>query len=207
MRIKTFHKPFRLGLTGSIGMGKSTTAQIFRDLGYPVYDADAEVHKLYASGGEGAKLIHAVFPDAINDDGAVDRKILSTHIQADPLNLVVLESFIHPMLETARDEFFKANSHHDILIYDIPILYETGGERDVDAVVVVTAPDDVQRKRVMAREGMTQDLFESLLVRQLPDSEKRKRADFLIFTDKGLDFAREQVQSIIHKIKTQIING
>ncbi len=195
-----------LGLTGSIGMGKTTTAQMFREAGCPVFDADATVHKLYAKGGRAVPLIRAVFPDAVKE-GAIDRKVLGAHMRADPLNLQVLESFIHPMVGQERTAFFeqaKADKSN-IVVMDVPLLFETGGDSYVDKVIVVTAPADVQRERVLARPGMTEDLFETLLSRQIPDAEKRNRADFLIFTHKGLDAAREQVQDIINILKEDII--
>ncbi len=191
-----------IGLTGSIGMGKSTTAAMFRDAGCPVFDADAAVHDLYAQNGAAVPLIRAVFPDAIQN-GAVDRAVLGAHMRADPFNLPVLESFIHPMVARLRADFLaKAeNSGADIVVFDVPLLFETGGDKHVDKIVVVTAPENVQRDRVLARPGMTQALFESLLARQTPDAQKRARADFLIQTDKGLEQAREQVQSILKDIR------
>ncbi len=191
-----------LGLTGSIGMGKSTTAKLFRKAGCPVFDADAAVHALYAKGGEAVALIRAVFPDAIEND-AVNRALLAQHMKKDPLNLQVLESFIHPMVGQKRADFLKKAEHEqaDIVVLDVPLLLETGGERYVDKIAVVTAPYEVQKKRVLAREGMTEHLFNTLLKRQMDDAEKRKRADFIIFTDQGVDFAREQVQTIIKQLK------
>ncbi|MDB2439289.1 dephospho-CoA kinase [Hellea sp.] len=189
-----------LGLTGSIGMGKSTTAQMFRDEGCPVFDADAAVHSLYAKGGKAVPIIKAVFPDAIKD-GAVDRAVLGQHMRADPIDLKVLESFIHPLVSESREVFFKNHKDADIVVMDIPLLIETGLDKAVHHVVVVTAPFKVQRERVLAREGMSVDLFDSLLSRQTPDQEKRKRADFLIFTDKGLENAREQVQKILRELR------
>ena len=193
-----------LGLTGSIGMGKSTTAQMFRDAGCPVFDADLAVHELYAKGGAAVPIIRAVFPDAIQN-GAVDRKTLGQHMRADPLHLEVLESFIHPLVAEKRQVFFdKAKQENaDIVVMDVPLLFETGGEAYVDKTVVVTAPAKVQRARVLARPGMNEALFKALLSRQVPDKIKRQRADYLIFTDKGLDQAREQVQTIISDIRTQ----
>lgn len=192
-----------IGLTGSIGMGKTTTAALFKALGCPVFDADQAVHRLYNKGGEAVPLIRAVFPDAIKN-GAVDRTVLGNHMRSDPLNLKVLESFIHPMVEKLRAEFLKKAQYDkaDIVVFDVPLLFETGGEKQVDLVVVVTAPFSVQRDRVMARPGMTEDLFQSLLKRQMPDSEKRKRADILIFTDKGLDAAKKQVQTVLSDLRS-----
>ena len=191
-----------LGLTGSIGMGKTTTAQMFEEQGCPVFDADAAVHRLYDKDGKAVPLIRAVFPDAIKD-GAIDRAVLGQHMRKDPLNLKVLESFIHPMVGELRATFFEnaKASGADIVIMDVPLLFETGGDAYVDKVVVVTAPVEVQRTRVMARPGMSEELFRSLLSRQMPDAEKRKRADYVIFTDKGLPFAREQVQKIITDLR------
>lgn len=194
-----------LGLTGSIGMGKSTTAAMFRDAGCPVFDADAAVHKLYAKDGGAVPLIQAVFPDAIKD-GAVDRAVLGVHMRSDSLNLKILESFIHPMVGEARAKFIDdaRTSGADIIVFDVPLLFETGGDKHVDKIVVVTAPANVQRERVLARPGMSVDLFESLLARQMPDAEKRAKADFLIFTDKGLEPAREQVQAVLTTLRDNI---
>jgi len=189
-----------IGLTGSIGMGKSTTAEMFRDAGCPVFDADAAVHDLYAKDGKAVPIIRSVFPDAIKD-GAVNRAVLGKHMRADPLQLKVLESFIHPLVSEAREKFFQTHKNADIVVLDIPLLFETGLDKAVHKIVVVTAPADIQRERVMAREGMTAELFESLLARQTPDAEKRKGAQFLIFTDKGLESAREQVQEILRELR------
>lgn len=189
-----------VGLTGSIGMGKSTTAQMFMEAGCPVFDADAAVHSLYNKGGKAVPIIKAVFPDAVKE-GAVDRAVLGEHMRADPLQLKVLESFIHPLVGELRSKFFEENKDAEIVILDVPLLFETGVDKFVQKIVVVTAPADVQRKRVLARPGMTVDLFESLLARQTPDAEKRKRADTLIFTDKGLENAREQVQAFLTELR------
>ena len=190
-----------IGLTGSIGMGKSTTAQMFADLGCPVFDADAAVHELYAKGGRAVPLIRAVFPDAITD-GAVNRKQLGLHMRADPLNLKTLESFIHPWVAEMRAEFLDTAkaSGAKAVVFDIPLLFETGGDKKVDVVVVVSAPADVQRKRVMARDGMTPELFEMILSKQTPDAEKRNRADYIVLTDKGLEAAKADVADILHAI-------
>ena len=195
-----------IGLTGSIGMGKTTTAQMFRDAGCPVFDADAAVHELYNKGGKAVPLIRAVFPDAIKES-AIDRTVLGKHMRADPLNLKVLESFIHPMVGEKRKGFFEKASAQgaDIVVLDVPLLFETGGHEHVHKVVVVTAPFEVQRQRVLARPGMSEELFETLLSRQMPDAEKRKKADFLIFTHKGLDAAREQVQDVLNILRDDII--
>ncbi len=195
-----------IGLTGSIGMGKTTTAQMFREAGCPVFDADAAVHELYDQGGAAVPLINSVFPDAVKD-GAVDRKVLGGHMRADPLNLQVLESFIHPMVAEKRAAFFNKaqDDGADIVVLDVPLLFETGGHKLVHKVIVVTAPYAVQRERVLARPGMSEDMFETLLARQTPDAEKRQSADFLIFTHKGLDAAREQVQDILNTIREDML--
>ena len=187
-----------IGLTGSIGMGKSTTAQMFADLGCPVFDADAAVHELYAKDGRAVPLIRAVFPDAILD-GAVNRKRLGDHMRADPLNLKVLESFIHPWVGEMRGAFLSQakTDGAKAVVFDVPLLFETGGDAHVDAAVVVTAPANVQRERVMARKGMTGGLFEMILSKQMPDAEKRRRADYIVETDTGLDAARAQVKTIL----------
>lgn len=190
-----------IGLTGSIGMGKSTTAKMFEDLNCFVFDADQAVHILYDRGGEAVPLIRAVFPDAVTE-GVVNRKRLGEHMRADPLNLEVLESFIHPMVNKRRVEFAKRYKMHGAkaVLFDIPLLFETGGEAQVDAVVVVTAPAEVQRQRVMARPGMTEALFEMILSKQMPDAEKRRRADYIVETDKGMEAARAQVADILERI-------
>ena len=194
-----------IGLTGSIGMGKTTTAAMFKALGCPVFDADQAVHSLYNKGGAAVPLIRAVFPDAVKD-GAVDRTVLGNHMRSDPLNLKVLESFIHPMVGKLRAEFLKKAEYDkaDIVVFDVPLLFETGADKKVDLVVVVTAPLSVQKDRVMKRPGMTEGLFQSLLKRQMPDFEKRKRADILIFTDKGLDAAKEQVHTLLSDLRSKM---
>lgn len=193
--------PKIIGLTGSIGMGKSTTAQMFADLGCPVFDADAAVHELYAKGGRAVPLIRAVFPDAVTD-GAVNRKRLGDHMRADPLNLKVLESFVHPWVGEMRAEFLAQATKNGAkaVVFDVPLLFETSGDAGVDAAVVVTAPAAVQRQRVMARPGMTESLFEMILSKQMPDAEKRQRADYIVDTDKGLNVARAQVADILERI-------
>ena len=190
-----------IGLTGSIGMGKTTTAQMFADLGCPVFDADAAVHDMYKKGGRAVPLIRAVFPDAIKDD-AVNRKRLGEHMRADPLNLKTLESFIHPWVGEGRADFLeKARaSQAKAVVFDIPLLFETGGDKYVDATIVVSAPKDIQRKRVLARPKMTEALFEMILSKQMPDAEKRRRADYVISTADGMEAARAAVKSVLDKI-------
>lgn len=193
-----------LGLTGSIGMGKTTTAGLFADEGCPVFNADKAVHELYGKGGKAVPLIQAVFPDAVVD-GAVDRARLGAHMRADPLNLKVLESFIHPWVEEMRQAFFDRSrkDNADIVVLDIPLLFETGGDKNVDVAVTVSAPAHIQKKRVMARPGMTEELFEMLLSRQLPDKEKRRRADFVLSTGVSIPETRKQVQDLVRKLRAK----
>lgn len=183
-------------------MGKTTTARLFAEEGCPVFDADAAVHGLYAKGGEAVPLIRAVFPDAVRD-GAIDRTALGKHMREDPLNLRVLESFIHPMVGARRAAFFKAaeTDGADIVVLDVPLLFETGGDAHVDYVIVVTAPKSVQRARVLSRPGMSPELLDTLLSRQMTDAEKRRRADILIYTDKGVETARKHVQKILKDLR------
>jgi len=185
-----------VGLTGSIGTGKSTTAGMFRDLGVPVHDADAVVHELYAN--EAVGPVGEAFPAAIVS-GAVDRKALAAELAKSPDGFNRLERIIHPLVRQKEAAFLEAQrtAGTRLVVLDIPLLFETGGERRVDKVVVVSCSPDVQRQRVMARPGMTEEKFAMLLSRQLPDVEKRARADFVVNTDNGLDAAREQVKQIL----------
>ena len=194
-----------IGLTGSIGMGKSTTAAMFKEAGCPVFDADNAVHDLYEKGGGAVPIIRAVFPDAIKE-GAIDRGVLGRYMREDPIQLEVLESFIHPLVGNKRTQFFEDNKSADITILDVPLLFETGLDKFVDHIVVVTAPAKIQRARVLSREGMTEELFKVLLSKQMPDAIKRKRADTLIFTDMGLENAREQVHSLLRKIRDKALH-
>jgi len=190
-----------IGLTGSIGMGKTTTSKMFAEAGAAVFDADACVHDLYAKGGAAVPIIRAVFPDAIKR-GAIDRAQLSKHLQKDPLHIQVLESFIHPLVGEARAKALAdaKKSGKKIMVFDVPLLFETGGDQHVDKIVVVSASAEVQRQRVMSRPDMSTEKFEMILSRQTPDAEKRKRADYVVETDKGLDFARAQVQDIMNDL-------
>ncbi|MGL4405254.1 MAG: dephospho-CoA kinase [Notoacmeibacter sp.] len=188
-----------IGLTGSIGMGKTTTAKLFAEEGVPVADSDAIVHALYS--GAAAPLIEALFPGTVVD-GVVDRIKLSTFVIGKPENMKRLEALIHPLVRQAQDEFLakaKANSEK-IALLDIPLLFETKAENRVDKIVVVSAPADVQKARVLARPGMTAEKFEAILARQTPDAQKRERADFVIDTSKGLDTARQDVRSILDSL-------
>lgn len=193
---------FLLGLTGSIGMGKSTTAQMFRDEGVPVWDADAVVHKLYAKGGAAVPAIAERFPDAI-EDGAVSRDRLKALIVKDPTVLAEVERIVHPLVATDRASFVKDN-HNVLVLLDIPLLYETKADLWLDAVVVVTAPHDVQRARVLERGTMTQAQFDIILAKQMPDAEKRDRADYIIETV-SMDVARQAVRKLVQHMKGQPI--
>lgn len=191
-----------IGLTGSIGMGKSTTAQMFRDAGVPVYDADAAVAALYVKGGAAVEPLEAAFP-GVTRDGAVDREALRLRVLGDDAAMTRLNAVVHPLLGRDRLEFHRQaeDSGANILVFDIPLLFETGGERNMDAVVVVTAPADVQRARVLAREGMTPERLDAILARQTPDADKRARADFVIDTGQGLEAAREGVRRVLEAIR------
>lgn len=190
----------KAGLTGSIGMGKSTTAQMFRDAGIPVYDADATVHALYEN--EAIPLIEAAFPGTTKG-GKVDRQILGKQVIGNSEAIKKLEQIVHPLVHEKERAFVEhaiANGEQLILL-DIPLLFEVGGEHRVDKIIVVTAPAEVQRKRVLARPGMTQEKFEAILAKQFPDAEKREKADYIIDTSAGLDAAREDVDEIIADLK------
>lgn len=185
-----------VGLTGSIGMGKSTTAQMFEEEGVPVHDSDRAVHGLYA--GKAAPLVEDAFPGT-TVEGKVDRERLAARVLGDAAALKRLETIVHPLVRAEADAFLQRarDSQAPIAVLDIPLLYETGGEGRVDRVVVVSAPAEIQRDRVLARPGMTVEKFEAILAKQVPDAEKRRRADFVIDTGRGLDGAREQVRAII----------
>ncbi len=191
-----------LGLTGSIGMGKSTTAAMFQAQGVPVYDSDAAVHALYASGGAAVAPVEAAFPGVVVD-GAIDRTRLSAAVVGDPEALQKLEAIVHPLVGAHRIGFFEdaQAAGHDIVVLDVPLLYETGGDKKVDKVVVVSAPADVQRARVLARPGVDEAKLAAILARQLPDAEKRARADFVIDTGQGLDHAHQQVREILEGLR------
>ena len=192
-------RPFILGLTGSIGMGKSTTADFFREEGLPVWDADAAVHRLYGPGGAAVEPLGTLVPEAITG-GAVSRTALSAALRLDPALIERIEAIVHPLVAEDRAEFLAARTE-DIVVLDVPLLYETGGDAACDAVVVVTAPPEVQRERVLARADMDPARFEALLGRQVPDAEKRRRADYVIDTSRGLEAARRQVQDVIRSIR------
>ncbi|HEU4986270.1 MAG TPA: dephospho-CoA kinase [Rhizobiaceae bacterium] len=188
-----------LGLTGSIGMGKSTTAGMFMEEGVPVHDSDATVHRLYS--GAAAPLIEQAFPGTAVD-GTVDRTKLANAVLGKPEALRKLEEIIHPLVRAEADRFVAEHRKNGtpLIVLDIPLLFETGGTGRVDKIVVVTAPPEVQRERVLARPGMTEEKFAAILAKQVPDGEKRKRADFIIDTGQGLAPARQAVRTIISEL-------
>ncbi len=190
-----------LGLTGSVAMGKSTTARFFAEEGVPVHDADAVVHRLYE--GDAVPVIEAAFPGT-TAGGKVDRVKLGTRVMGDLAALRQLEAIVHPMVQDAEARFLAEAEAKGapVAVLDIPLLFETGGEQRVDAVVVATAPPEVQRARVLERPGMTEQRLEAMLARQMPDSEKRLRADFVVDTSRGFDDARAQVQAILQRLAT-----
>jgi dephospho-CoA kinase len=187
-----------LGLTGSIGMGKSATLAMFAAAGVPVYDADAEVHRLYAAGGAAVAPVGEAFPGVVVE-GAVDRQLLGAQVLADNPALQRLQAIVYPLMAGKREAFLDAAraSGARFAVLDIPLLFETGGEGSVDAVVVVSAPAELQRARVLARPGMTEAKFESILAKQAPDADKRRRADYVIDSSQGLDAARAEVAQIV----------
>ena len=191
-----------VGLTGSAAMGKTATAKMFADEGVPVFDADAAVHALYA--GEAVAPVEAAFP-GVSADGRIDRERLAQRVFNNPDALRKLEAIVHPLVRAAQDQF-RADAKRTgaaIAVLDIPLLFETGGEARVDAVVVVTAPSDVQRTRLLERPGMTAEKIEGMLARQMPDSEKRRRADFIVDTSRGFDAARAEVRDILRRLREQ----
>lgn len=191
-------RPFVLGLTGSIGMGKSTTARMFADEGIPVWDADATVHRLYQPGQPAARIVASLFPQAMDPDGRVNRPRLRALINVDASVLDRLNAAVHPLVAQDRDRFL-AQSDAPIVLLDVPLLYEIGLDTSCDAVAVVSAPAEVQRDRVLMR-GMTEAEFQLLLARQLPDAEKRARADYIIPTT-GLEAARQAVKDVLADIR------
>ena len=189
-----------LGLTGSIAMGKSTTARFFAEEGVPVLDADAVVHALYD--GEAVAAIEAAFPGT-SKDGRIDREELSRRVVGDPAALKRLESIVHPLVRAAQARFLAdaERSGAPVAVLDVPLLFETGGDQRVDAVVVVSAPADVQRARTLDRAGMTAEKFDALMQKQMPDAEKRRRADFIVDTSQSFDSARAQVRAILAAVR------
>ena len=191
-----------VGLTGSIGMGKSTTAAMFREAGVPVYDADAVVRDLYAAGGAAVGPVGEAFPGVVRD-GAIDREALRSRVLGDADALTRLNAIVHPLVAEDRLRFLEAarEGAAEIVVLDIPLLFETGGHAALDAVVVASAPPAVQRERVLARPGMTPERLDAILDQQVPDAEKRARADFVVNTGQGLDAARRQVADILAALR------
>ena len=185
-----------LGLTGSIGMGKSTTAKLFAEAGVPVYDADATVHQIYE--GEAVPFVEAAFPGT-TANGKVDRAKLSAKVVGDPEAIKRLEQIVHPMLRAYHQKFLDEAKQAGaaVAVVDVPLLFETGGDKRVDAVVVVTTSPEIQRERILARGTMTNEALDAILARQMPDAEKRKRADFVVDTSHGLDPVRARIRDIL----------
>jgi dephospho-CoA kinase len=195
-------RPLLIGLTGSIGMGKTETAKMFARLGIPVYDSDAAVHRLYEPGGAAVAPIADAFPGTVKD-GRVDRAALSKAVGGNEAAFKRLEAIVHPLVAAEQRKFMDQVQAAPMVVQDIPLLFETGGHTRMDAVVVVSAPADVQRERVLAREGMTAEKLDHILSRQMPDVEKREKAHFVIETDKGLDHAFEQVKAVVAALKAR----
>jgi dephospho-CoA kinase len=192
-----------LGLTGSIGMGKSTTAGLFRDAGIPVQDADQVVADLYARGGAAVAPVGEAFPGVVTD-GAVDRAALSKRVLGDPQALARLEAIVHPLVRGERERFLKQaeSAGLPVVVLEVQLLFEVGADAETDATVVVSAPESVQRERVLGRRDMTETKLAHILARQTPDAEKRARADFVIDTSRGIDAAREQVRAVLDKVRS-----
>ncbi len=195
-----------LGLTGSIGMGKSTTAAMFREQGVPVHDADETVHRLYA--GKAVPLIEDAFPGT-QTGSAIDRTKLAAQVLKDPTALKRLEAIIHPLVRAESEAFLEAqrDAGTPVVLLDIPLLFETDGEGRVDKIVVVSAPAEIQRQRVLSRPNMTEEKFAAILAKQLPDAEKRERADFIVDTGQGLEVARRDVQAVLETLKEMSRGG
>jgi dephospho-CoA kinase len=192
-----------VGLTGSIGMGKTETGRMFERLGVPVFDADKAVHQLYGTDGAAVAPIEAAFAGVVVD-GAVDRSALAARVLGDEVGVRRLEAIVHPLVQEMRARFLETarEEGRDMVVVDIPLLFETGGETRVDRTVVVSAPPAVQRQRVLARPGMTEEKFQAILARQMPDEEKRKRADFVVDSSVGLDHAFAQVERIVASLRS-----
>lgn len=197
------NRPLLIGLTGSIGMGKTETAKMFAKLGVPVYDSDAAVHRLYEKGGAAVAEIEKAFPGAVAN-GAVDRTKLTAIVTADKTAFKRLEEIVHPLVAREQMNFLQANANAEMVVLDIPLLFETGGHERMDAVVVCSAPSHIQRARVLARPGMTPEKLDHILSRQTPDEEKRAKAHFVIVTDQGLDHAFEQVKLVVAALKDRL---
>jgi dephospho-CoA kinase len=197
----------KIGLTGSIGMGKSTTAKMFADTGISVFDADVIVHQLYSKGGKAVKQITNVFPSTIKNN-QVNRTALVSHLAKNPVDFELLEKIIHPLVAKERKNWIAAQqkTKQAMILFDIPLLLEKAEKKDVDIVIVVSASPEKQRQRVLAREGMNKDKFEQILQRQMPDETKRKHADYIISTNNGLDDTRLQVDAILRHLEKRVVN-
>lgn len=191
-----------IGLTGSIGMGKSTVAQMFAEEGAPAFDSDDAVHALYAEGGAAVKPVEAAFP-GVTKGGAIDRAALSARVVDHPEAIKQLEAIVHPLVRQAQADFLEAHRNAAAVVLDVPLLFESGGAERVDKIVVVSAPSDVQRARVMSRADMTEEKFAYLLSRQMPDADKRARADFIIDTGGEFDTTRAQVRAVLDALSEQ----
>lgn len=192
-----------IGLTGSIGMGKSTVARMFAEEGAPAFDSDAAVHELYAPGGAAVAQVEAAFPGVLTADGGIDRVALSARVVGNEAAIRQLEAIVHPLVRQAQAEFLRTNTYAGTaaVVLDIPLLFESGGVGLVDKVVVVSAPADVQRARVLARPGMSMEKFEAILARQVPDAEKRARADYVIDTGGTLEATRARVRAVLDHLR------
>jgi dephospho-CoA kinase len=201
-------RPLVIGLTGSIGMGKTQTARLFAKLGVPVYDADAGVHALYEAGGGAVRAIADLFPDCIRD-GRVDRGKLAERVRTDRQAFDRLEAIVHPLVAAEQQKFLARVTADgaEMAVLDIPLLFETGGDARMDAIVVVSAPPDIQRARVLARGGMNEEILDHILARQMPDVEKRARAHFVVETGHGLDHAFEQVKAVVAALRARRMKG
>jgi dephospho-CoA kinase len=197
---------FVLGLTGSIGMGKSTTARMFADEGLPVWDADATVHQMYQPGEPAALAVGAIFPSAIDPDGGVNRAALRALMSSDKTVLHRLNAAVHPLVAQDRGRFLAAHAEAPIALLDVPLLYETGLDASCDAVAVVSVPTEIQRERVLSRGAMTETEFQTILSRQMPDAEKRARADYIIPTT-SLEAARQAVKDVLADICRRIAHA
>ena len=197
-------RPFVIGLTGSIGMGKSTTAEMFRDAGVPIWSADDTVHRLYDRGGAAVEEIALLVPEAVRD-GRVSRPVLSEKISTEPQLLKRIEAVVHPLVAADRAAFL-ASADADVVLVDVPLLFETGAESSVDMTVVVSVPEDVQRLRVLEREGMSDEKLQLIRSKQMPDSEKRERADYVIDTS-SLETAHAGVHDVLSRVKDRLAHA
>ena len=196
------NRPLLVGLTGSIGMGKTETARMFADLGIPVYDADAAVHTLYEEGGAAVAPVAAAFPGAVTD-GRVDRAALAALVLGNPAAHTKLEAIVHPLAAQAQREFTVQHIGAEMIVFDIPLLFETGGDARMDVVVVVSAPPEMQRSRALARPGMTDEKFAAIIARQMSDTDKCLLADYVVDTGQGLAHAEDQVRKIVAALKAR----